>query len=712
MAQRGDVTAHGHKDAVIKIPPSVCAKTPLFHIFLFLLLTCLLIQPVFAKTAQEWDQEGNNLDNSGNHLAALAAYDQALAMNPNFAQAWYDKGVVLGKLGSNKEALVAYNKATEIDLTYEFAWANKGIILRKLGRYQESIEAFDTAISLDSNDSIAYQGKGNTLQELGKYSEALVNYERSLSIEPNYVDAWHGKGNALYDLKRYNEALNAYNTALKFDPKFVASLVGKANVLDDLGNSQEALNLYDQALSIDPNDENTQRNRAIALSHITQKSSQPTQTRTPIPIAPSPTVASPVVEQFSPISFFQSNFLPIIFILLAIIVVLFVIELQKTKKMLTKTNKDTPLNNESPEKFRINDSTEESLPQQFYERYKELHLIGKGGFARVFKATRTDGKQVAIKIPISLDASTGKSFIAELQNWTKLDHPNIVRVFDYNIMPLPYFEMELCDVSLAEEKIPMDCEEAAWIVFHICEGLKYAHARSIAHRDLKPQNILLKDNIPKISDWGLSRIISESTSTTTGSFTPYYAAPEQVNNKAKDERTDIWQLGVILYELTTGTLPFKGDSVVEVVVNISTKPYTPPSELNPDTKQIEPIISMCLEKDPNKRFQAVAALQTALGMYLRKNYAELFRQSVSVKDTRRSAYYVGDLIIVNLIIGDLNAAYKYSTDLVEYSKGDAKVLAQELCEHLYIRIQNDVTEVPDELLKKAEFVVHKVLRGF
>jgi len=360
----------------------------------------------------------------------------------------------------------------------------------------------------------------------------------------------------------------------------------------------------------------------------------------------------------------------------------------------------------------IQPETPKELPQELSDRYTDFELIGKGGFARVFKATRTDGKQVAIKIPISLDSSTGKTFIAELQNWTKLDHPNIVRVFDYNIMPLPYFEMELCDGSLAEAKIPMDCEEAAWFVFHICEGLKYAHARFIAHRDLKPQNILLKDNIPKISDWGLSRIISKSTSTTTGSFTPYYAAPEQVNNKQKDERTDIWQLGVILYELTTGTLPFNGESVVDVVVGISTKSYPPPSELNPNAKQIEPIISLCLQKDPNKRFQAVGALQTALGMYLRKNYAEMFRQSVSVKDIRRSAYYVGDLIIVNLIIGDLNAAYKYSTDLVVYAKGDTKTLAQELCDHLYIRIQNDVTEVPDELLKKAEFVVHKVLMGF
>jgi serine/threonine protein kinase len=185
-----------------------------------------------------------------------------------------------------------------------------------------------------------------------------------------------------------------------------------------------------------------------------------------------------------------------------------------------------------------------------------------------------------------------------------------------------------------------------------------------------------------------------------------------VNNKPKDERTDIWQMGVILYELATGTLPFKGDSIVELAVNISTKPYTPPSKLNLATREIEPIIGMCLQKDPDKRFQTVTALQRALGIYLRHNYAELFKQSVTAHDIRRSAYYVGDLIIVNLIIGDLPAAYKYSTDLVEYAKGDAKALAQEFSEQLYLRIENNVTEVPDELIKKAEFVVHKVLMGF
>ncbi len=356
--------------------------------------------------------------------------------------------------------------------------------------------------------------------------------------------------------------------------------------------------------------------------------------------------------------------------------------------------------------------TPKQLPQELLDLYTESTFIGKGGFARVFKAKRKDGKLVAVKIPISLDASTGRSFIAEMQNWTKLDHANIVRVFDYNIMPMPYFEMELCDGSLAEIPKPVETEEAAWLIFNVCEGLKYTHKRSIVHRDLKPQNILLKNGVPKISDWGLSKVISDTTSTSAASFTPYYAAPEQVNNKPKDERTDIWQLGVILYELSTGELPFRGDSVVEVAVNIATKEPRRPADINPGAAQIEPVILKCLEKDPAKRYQSVLELQKALGLLLRRNYTEQLTMSVSTNDFRKSAFYCGDLVMINLLTGDIATAYKYLSDLATYAEGDVKADAMELSEQIRNRMEHGIAEIPDELIQKAEMIVHKVSLHF
>jgi outer membrane protein assembly factor BamB len=356
--------------------------------------------------------------------------------------------------------------------------------------------------------------------------------------------------------------------------------------------------------------------------------------------------------------------------------------------------------------------TPKQLPPDLADRYTESEFIGKGGFARVFKAKRKDGKLVAVKIPISMDAMTGKSFIAEMQNWTKLSHPNIVRLFDFNIMPMPYFEEELCDSALADQSKPIESEEAAWILFNICEGLKFAHDRKIIHRDLKPQNILLKNGVPKISDWGLSRIISESTTTSATSFTPYYAAPEQINNRAKDERTDIWQLGVILYELVTGVLPFKGDSMVEIGMNIATKDPKRPGEIKPNAQVIDTVVMKCLEKDPKNRYQSVLDLQKDLAMFLRQNYAELLKTSVSVQDFTRSASYCGDLVMINMLTGDIPTAYKYLLDFVHYSKGDVKSEARELSEQIKMRMEMGVTEIPDELITKAEIIVHKVSLDF
>ena len=356
--------------------------------------------------------------------------------------------------------------------------------------------------------------------------------------------------------------------------------------------------------------------------------------------------------------------------------------------------------------------TPKQLPPDLSDRYSESEFIGKGGFARVFKAKRKDGKFVAVKIPIAMDAVTGKSFIAEMQNWTKLSHPNIVRLYDFNIMPLPYFEEELCDSALADQNKPLESEEAAWILFNICEGLKFAHTQKIIHRDLKPQNILLKNGVPKISDWGLSRILSDSTTTTTTSFTPHYAAPEQINGRVKDERTDIWQLGVILYELGTGILPFQGDSMVEIGMNIATKDPKRPGEIQPDAQGMDIVVMKCLQKDPAKRYQSVLELQKDLALYLRENYTELLKTSVTAKDYNRSAYYCGDLVMINMLTGDIPTSYKYLLDLVHYSKGDVKAEAQELSEQIKMRMEMGVTEIPDELIQKAEMIVHRVSVGF
>ena len=353
--------------------------------------------------------------------------------------------------------------------------------------------------------------------------------------------------------------------------------------------------------------------------------------------------------------------------------------------------------------------TQKSLPPEMADRYTASEFIGKGGFARVFKVQKPDGSWAALKIPITLDAATGKSFIAELQNWTSMVHENIVLVADYNIMPLPYFEMELCEGTLATLERPVPPDHAAWLLFNICEGLKYAHARGILHRDLKPQNIMLKEGMPKISDWGLSKVMTQSrTTTVSGGFTAYYAAPEQITNKPKDSRTDIWQLGVIAYELVTGQLPFLGESMVEIGMAIATKEPERPGAVHPDAQPLNAIILKCLEKNPEQRYQSVVDLQKDLAVYLKMNYTRSLGESIRVNDLQRSAYYCGDLVLISMKIGDLVAAYKYANDLIRYSIGEIRVEATELTKQIKMMVEMEIQELPDELIRKAEVLVYQV----
>ena len=370
----------------------------------------------------------------------------------------------------------------------------------------------------------------------------------------------------------------------------------------------------------------------------------------------------------------------------------------------------------SPAEFTPKPTTPKTFPPELEENYIEVEFIGRGGFARVFKAKRKDGKVVAVKIPISLDPATGKSFLRELMNWTKLNHDNIIKIYDYNILPIPHFEMELCDQSLAELPKPMEIEKATWMIFNVAEGLKYSHRQGIIHRDLKPQNIMLKDGIPKITDWGLSKVVAESTSTSVAAFTPYYAAPEQISKKfgdKNDPRVDIWQLGVIFYELITGELPFKGDDTAEILSNIIMTEPIPPSQLNPEAKEVEPIIMKCLQKEQSKRYRSVEELQQDLAKILNISYKESLKLSVSEKNLNKSAYYCGELLLINLKIKDLVSAYKFASDLINYADEELKEPIVKLCDELKFWLDRDFAEnVIEELIRKAEVIVHKIRVGF
>ncbi|EHQ34241.1 serine/threonine-protein kinase [Methanoplanus limicola] len=258
-----------------------------------------------------------------------------------------------------------------------------------------------------------------------------------------------------------------------------------------------------------------------------------------------------------------------------------------------------------------------SFPDILKERYMQDEFVGRGGMAKVFKVKRRkDGRTVALKIPIYLDEKTGINLFREMNIWKDLDHKNIIHVFDLNILPVPFVEIEYFKDSLAGMKKPADEKESAAIISGIAEGLSYAHKRGIVHRDIKPQNILLtRDNIPKIADWGLGKHILENTETGTMAFSLHYAAPEQVLPKKFgrcDRRTDIFQLSALYYELITGHLPFSGDGIGEFTAAIIAEVPKPPSYYNPELKKYDAFILKGLEKYPDNRYSSAEEFISSL----------------------------------------------------------------------------------------------------
>ena len=262
------------------------------------------------------------------------------------------------------------------------------------------------------------------------------------------------------------------------------------------------------------------------------------------------------------------------------------------------------------------------FPPELESRYVDIRHIGRGGVAHVFAAHRkSDNRLVAVKIPISFDEVTGKCFLNEIAAWQALRHKNIVEVLEVNILPVPYVEMEYVPGSLEAVAKPLPVWKAVHLVHGIADGLAYAHAHGIIHRDIKPHNILVTGEfVPKITDWGMSKVIATTMEkSSVAGFSLSYAAPEQVSPAEfgrTDVRTDIYQLGALFYELVTGSIPFGGESIVEVGNAIVREDPVPPTEYNPEAEAVEKIILKCLAKNPADRYQTADELLDALSRYL------------------------------------------------------------------------------------------------
>lgn len=257
------------------------------------------------------------------------------------------------------------------------------------------------------------------------------------------------------------------------------------------------------------------------------------------------------------------------------------------------------------------------------DRYEILEQVGRGGMAEVFKGKDHKlNRFVAVKVlkeEFRENEAFVKKFKEEAQAAAGLAHPNIVNVYDVgDENGIYYIVMELVEgitlKNYIERKGRLTIKEATSIAIQVSSGLAVAHGNHIVHRDIKPQNIIIsREGKVKVTDFGIAKATTSQTTTSNAMGSVHYASPEQARGGYVDHRSDIYSLGVVLYEMVTGRVPFDGETAVTVAVKHLQEELVPPSTYCEDLPySLEQIIKKCMEKSPDRRYQDIEDLQADL----------------------------------------------------------------------------------------------------
>lgn len=281
------------------------------------------------------------------------------------------------------------------------------------------------------------------------------------------------------------------------------------------------------------------------------------------------------------------------------------------------------------------------------DRYEILEQIGSGGMSVVYKAKcHKLNRLVAIKVlkeEFSTDSNFVSKFKMEAQAAAGLSHPNIVSVYDViDEGKLHYIVMELIEgitlKSYIAKKGRLEVKESIGIAIQVAQGIAAAHEQHIIHRDIKPQNMIIsRDGKVKVADFGIARAVSAQTLSSAAMGSVHYISPEQARGGYSDARSDIYSLGITMYEMVTGRLPFEGENTVSIALAHLEDAMVPPSVYNPDISvSLEQIILKCTEKKPERRYASAndvindlrRALLNPEGNFVREPVPESIRDAV------------------------------------------------------------------------------------
>ena len=288
------------------------------------------------------------------------------------------------------------------------------------------------------------------------------------------------------------------------------------------------------------------------------------------------------------------------------------------------------------------------------DRYEIVSQVGIGGMSEVYKAMDHKlNRYVAIKIlkkEFSEDKNFVSKFVVEAQSAAGLSHPNIVNVYDVgDESGIHYIVMELVEgitlKSYIEKKGLLSFKEAVSIAIQVGTGIEAAHNNGIVHRDIKPQNIIIsREGKVKVTDFGIARAVTSNTINQSVMGSVHYTSPEQARGGYVDEKSDIYSLGITLYEMITGRVPYNGETAVQVAVMHIQEEMIPPSRFVDDLPvSVEQIILKCTQKAPDRRYQTVAELIMDLKRSLVEPDADFVKLQSNLYDKPTSVINEADL---------------------------------------------------------------------